>query len=57
MVFLTATLCFIAFVILIKEAISSERLKKRILYILGSIFLFLLGIIYFLIFLIEIFLK
>lgn len=57
MVFLTATLCFIAFAICLKEAIGAERLKKRILYILGSIFLFLLGIIYLLIFLIKIFLK
>lgn len=57
MVFLTATLCFIAFVICIKEAIAAEKLKRKILYIVGSIFSFLLGIIYTLIFLIEIFLK
>ena len=57
MVFLTAMLCFIAFVICIKEAIDAERLKRRILYISGSVFLFLLGIVYLLIFLIEIFLK
>lgn len=57
MVFLTATLCFIAFVICAKEAINTEELKKRILYTVGSVFLFLLGIIYILIFFVEIFLK
>ena len=54
---MTAMLCFIAFAICVKEAINTERLKKRILYIVGSAFLFLLGIIYILIFFVEIFLK
>lgn len=54
MTLLTSTLCFISSVILMKDAIKSERRK---LCVLSSILLLLFGIIYALIFLIEVFLK
>lgn len=53
MTFLTATLCFMSFATCIKDGIKS----KRILHILGAVLLLILGIVYFLIFLIDIFLK
>lgn len=57
MTFLAATLCFITFGVLVKEAISASRLRTRVFRIAGSLLSFLLGVIYTLIFLIEIFLE